>query len=192
MWRESVDDWGQEVDYAISFQDSSGCDTVWCARALSRLADCPFSLLVCFLREFISGVRRLLFEELPESQGHLSASFDPASGVDGGGLHADAADRAGFAASEAAVSRLSRSHMSAGGALPEVCAHRLPDIVDRFASASTSVQQKRIIAQYVINTVSMCFVAICPAMCVISYPIFPSIPPSFPFVLLFCSARRVR
>lgn len=29
MWRESSTGWGQDIDYAISFQDASGCFAVW-------------------------------------------------------------------------------------------------------------------------------------------------------------------
>ncbi|CAM9777008.1 unnamed protein product, partial [Ectocarpus fasciculatus] len=52
MWRETGLGWGQEIDYAISFQDSSGCFSVW--------------EYICFVREHFHN----------DDEGHRMSSFE--------------------------------------------------------------------------------------------------------------------
>lgn len=49
MWRETGEGWGQDVDYAISFQDSSGCFSVW--------------EYICYVREHFRSDDESYFEE---------------------------------------------------------------------------------------------------------------------------------
>lgn len=105
MWRETGLGWGQDIDYAISFQDSSGCCSVW--------------EYICFVREHFR----------PDEEGYYddqSLMQDQEGGM------------------------LNRSGRVSSFQLPEVSEETLPDIVDQFATCSTS-RQKRMAAHYIVG-----------------------------------------